>query len=72
MKSLNQVSVDYFFSPSILLKAPEYFGCGWWFVKPGFTCFAFYVKNVTFCLITEKKEHIPKIWGANDPQKLMK
>ena len=25
--------------PSILLKAQEYFGCGWWFVKPGFTCF---------------------------------
>ena len=24
--------------PSILLKAQEYFGCGWKFVKPGFTC----------------------------------
>ena len=31
--------------PSILLKAQEQFGCGWQFVKPGFTCFSF---NICF------------------------
>ena len=28
-----------FLFSSILLKAQEYFGCGWYVVKPGFTCY---------------------------------
>ena len=32
--------------PSISLQAQELLGCGWQFVKPGFTCFCFlFVKN---------------------------
>ena len=35
--------------PSIWLKAQEYFGCGWYVVKPGFTCCILFW-NVKGCL----------------------
>ena len=50
--------------PSNLLKAQEYFGCGWYRVKPGFTCFCLFKSRLVALHHSKEKSLLlpPPFW----------